>query len=179
MISATIPGLPCKASVPGVSTAAQAREPPHHLASREVFLRQEELALASAEARRKRIDVRFRAHGSISDSQAGYWAGPGRLLSLSFSPYDERTVMEREVSERSEPGLSPHESLGSAQAAGNEVEVLIDDPHNPDKLLDVRRAFPGQVISYRVGLRRDIEQYVSVVLDPGSDEGSRIFSASW
>ena len=44
---------------------------------------------------------------------------------------------------------------------GQVVEVLIDDPHNPDKRFDVRRAFPGQTVVYHVGLRADIERLLS------------------
>ncbi|MGH7204769.1 MAG: GspE/PulE family protein [Nitrospiraceae bacterium] len=38
------------------------------------------------------------------------------------------------------------------------IDILIDDPHDIDKGLDIKRAFPGLSIRFAVGLRRDIEQ---------------------
>ena len=55
---------------------------------------------------------------------------------------------------------------------GNGIEVLIDDPHNPDKLFDVRRAFPGQALSYRVGLRCDIARLLNAI--QGRESGDAI-----
>ena len=45
------------------------------------------------------------------------------------------------------------------------MEVLIDDPHDLDKALDIRRAFPGLAIRLAVGLRRDIAQFLLAASD--------------
>ncbi|MGZ8394978.1 MAG: GspE/PulE family protein, partial [Nitrospira sp.] len=171
MISATVSALPVKESVQGVAAAAQPRAVgPYHRLVEQAFLRQEELALATAEARRKRIDVasvlmdRYRIpKPAIGVALADFYGCP-------FLAYDERTVMERELLKDLSLDYLRMNHWVPLRRQGNEIEVLIDDPHNPDKLLDVRRAFPGQTILYRVGLRRDIEQYVSVVLGRESDE---------
>lgn len=47
----------------------------------------------------------------------------------------------------------------------NVLEVLIDDPHDLDKYLDIRRAFPGLTIRFAVGLRRDIAQFLLEATD--------------
>jgi len=47
----------------------------------------------------------------------------------------------------------------------NVLEVLIDDPHDLDKHLDIRRAFPGLTIRFAVGLRRDITQFLLAATD--------------
>lgn len=171
MISATVSALPVKESVQGVAAAAQPRAVgPYHRLVEQAFVRQEELALATAEARRKRIDVasvlmdRYRIpKPAIGVALADFYGCP-------FLAYDERTVMERELLKDLSLDYLRMNHWVPLRRQGNEIEVLIDDPHNPDKLLDVRRAFPGQTLSYRVGLRRDIEQYVSVVLGRESDE---------
>ncbi|MEP7151944.1 MAG: GspE/PulE family protein [Nitrospira sp.] len=171
MISATVSALPVKESVQGVAAAAQTRAVgPYHRLVEQAFLRQEELALATTEARRKRIDVasvlmdRYRIpKPAIGVALADFYGCP-------FLAYDERTVMERELLKDLSLDYLRMNHWVPLRRQGNEIEVLIDDPHNPDKLLDVRRAFPGQTLSYRVGLRRDIEQYVSVVLGRESDE---------
>ncbi|MBI4000217.1 MAG: type II/IV secretion system protein [Nitrospira defluvii] len=171
MISATVSALPVREPVQGVAAAAQARAVgPYHRLVEQAFLRQEELALATAEARRKRVDVatvlmdRYRIpKPAIGMALADFYRCP-------FLAYDERTVMERELLKDLSLDYLRMNHWVPLRRQGNEIEVLIDDPHNPDKLLDVRRAFPGQTLSYRVGLRRDIEQCLSAVLGRESDE---------
>ncbi len=51
----------------------------------------------------------------------------------------------------------------------NVLEVLIDDPHDLDKYLDIRRAFPGLTIRFAVGLRRDIAQFLLAATDRAED----------
>ncbi len=46
---------------------------------------------------------------------------------------------------------------------GTVLDIVINDPHDLEKGLDIRRAFPGYTIRFSVGLRRDIEQYFLVV----------------
>ena len=45
------------------------------------------------------------------------------------------------------------------------IDILIDDPHDIDKGLDIKRAFPGLTIRFAVGLRRDIEQVLLAAAD--------------
>lgn len=171
MISAAVSVLPVKESVQGVAAGAQARAVgPYQRLVEQGFLRQEELGLATAEARRKRIDVaavvmdRYRIpKPAIGMALADFYRCP-------FLAYDERTVMERELLKDLSLDYLRMNHWVPLRRQGNEIEVLIDDPHNTDKLLDVRRAFPGQTLSYRVGLRRDIEQCLSAVLGRESDE---------
>ncbi len=40
------------------------------------------------------------------------------------------------------------------------VNIVIDDPHDLDKCLDIKRAFPGLTIRFSVGLRLDIRQFL-------------------
>ena len=42
----------------------------------------------------------------------------------------------------------------------NTLDVLVDDPQDLDKGLDIKRAFPGLTIRFAVALRRDIDQYL-------------------
>ena len=45
---------------------------------------------------------------------------------------------------------------------GAVLDIVINDPHDLEKGLDIRRAFPGATVRFSVGLRRDIEQYLLV-----------------
>jgi len=144
----------------------------YHLLIEQGFLRQEELAMANSEALRKRVDVATVLMDRYRIPKPVIGAALAKFYSCPFLVYDERTVMERELLKDLSLDYLRMNHWVPLRRQGNSVEVLIDDPHNPDKLLDVRRAFPGQAIAYRVGLRRDIEQFLSVV--HGRESGDAI-----
>jgi type II secretory ATPase GspE/PulE/Tfp pilus assembly ATPase PilB-like protein len=171
MISTSVSVLPVKESVQGLASGAQARAVgPYQRLVEQGFLRQEELGLATAEARRKRIDVAAVVMDRYRIPKPAIGMALEDFYRCPFLAYDERTVMERELLKDLSLDYLRMNHWVPLRRQGNEIEVLIDDPHNPDKLLDVRRAFPGQTLSYRVGLRRDIEQCLSAVLGRESDE---------
>ncbi len=72
--------------------------------------------------------------------------------------YDERIVVD--------PGLLRHLNVDYLKTNywiplkrdENSVDILIDDPHDLDKCLDITRAFPGLTIRFAVGLRLDIRE---------------------
>ena len=51
----------------------------------------------------------------------------------------------------------------------NSVEVLTNDPHDPVKVLDIRRAFSGLLVRLAVGLRRDIIRLLGTAASPAPD----------
>lgn len=171
MISATVTPLSVRESVQGIAAPRQTRTlSPYHALVEQGYLRQEELALATSEARRNRVDVatvlmdRYRIpKPAIGIALADFYHCP-------FIAFDERTALERELLKNLSLDYLRMNHWVPLRRQGNEIEVLIDDPHDPDKLLDVRRAFPGQALAYRVGLRRDIEQCLNAVLDRDSGE---------
>lgn len=143
---------------------------PYYLLVEQAFLGQEELILAVAEARQKRIEVASVLLDRYRIPKPAIGAALERYYCCPFFAYDERAIMQRELLKDLSPDYLRMNHWVPLRRQGNEVEVLIDDPHNSDKLLDVRRAFPGHTISYRVGLRRDIEQCLSAMLGRESGE---------
>ncbi len=173
MIPATLSALSAREPVQGVAAAAQAPAAGrYHSLVEQGFLRQEELALATAEALRKRVDVATVLMDRYRIPKPAIGAALADFYRCPFLAYDERTVMERELLKDLSLDYLRMNHWVPLRRQGKGVEVLIDDPHNPDKLLDVRRAFPGQALSYRVGLRRDIEQCLSAV--HGRESGDAI-----
>lgn len=170
MIPVTDAVLPERQAIPAAAAAHTPAGGPYHLLVEQAFLGHEELALATVEARRKRVDIgsvlldRYRIpKAAIGAALAGFYRCP-------FLGSDERTVMERELLKDLSLDYLRMNHWMPLRRQGDEIVVLMEDPHNPDKLLDVRRAFPGQRLSYRVGLRRDIEQCLSAVLGRESGE---------
>lgn len=80
-----------------------------------------------------------------------------------YLPFDERTVIEVELTRTlNHDYLRKHLWLPIARK-GQLLDVLTHDPHDVERGWDVRRAFPGMTIRYSVGLRRDIEQFLSAL----------------
>jgi type II secretory ATPase GspE/PulE/Tfp pilus assembly ATPase PilB-like protein len=44
------------------------------------------------------------------------------------------------------------------------LDILIDNPHDTEKGLDIRRAFPGLTVRFAVGFRRDIERFLRAAI---------------
>lgn len=141
---------------------------------RQGFLRQEELAIALSEAARKRLEVATVLMDRYRIPKPVIGAALAEFYRCPFLDYDERMVVDRDLLKNLSLDYLRMNHWVPLQRQGSGIDVLIDDPHDADKLLDVRRAFPGHTVSYRVGLRADIERVLSVVsggegADPISD----------
>jgi len=165
--------LPVSECSQAVSPLAQTRSAAcYHRLVEQGFLQQEELVLAMAEAARKRLDVATVLMERYRIPKPALGAALAEFYHCPFLAYDERTVMERELLKNLSLDYLRMNHWVPLRRQGNGIEVLIDDPHNPDKLFDVRRAFPGQALSYRVGLRCDIARLLNAI--QGRESGDAI-----
>ena len=173
MSRATVSMLPVSERSQAVSPLAQTRSATcYHRLVEQGFLQQEELVLATAEAARKRLDVATVLMERYRIPKPALGAALAEFYDCPFLAYDERTVMERELLKNLSLDYLRMNHWVPLRRQGNGIEVLIDDPHNPDKLFDVRRAFPGQALSYRVGLRCDIARLLNAI--QGRESGDAI-----
>ena len=173
MSRATVSTLPVSECSQAVSPLAQRRSATcYHRLIEQGFLQQEELVLATAEAARKRLDVATVLMERYRIPKPALGAALAEFYHCPFLAYDERTVMERELLKNLSLDYLRMNHWVPLRRQGNGIEVLIDDPHNPDKLFDVRRAFPGQALSYRVGLRCDIARLLNAI--QGRESGDAI-----
>ncbi len=145
----------CPATFVGSSKAA------YQLLVARGFLREEELASAISESIRKGLDVAIVLMDRYRIPKAALGAVLAEHYGCPFESFHEATVVERDLLKRLSLDYLRRNHWIPLRRQGGGVEVLIDDPHHLDKLQDVRRAFPQQLVSYRVGLRRDIEQFVA------------------
>ncbi|HWF61776.1 MAG TPA: GspE/PulE family protein [Nitrospira sp.] len=79
-----------------------------------------------------------------------------------YVSYDERTVIDPELLKNLSFDYLRRSAWVPLKRQGTVLDILINNPHDLEKGLDVRRAFPGTTIRFSVGLRRDIEQYLLV-----------------
>jgi type II secretory ATPase GspE/PulE/Tfp pilus assembly ATPase PilB-like protein len=77
--------------------------------------------------------------------------------------FDERTVIDPDLLKNLSFDYLRKNSWIPLKRQGTVLDIVINDPHDLEKGLDIRRAFPGATIRFSVGLRRDIEQYLLVV----------------
>ena len=85
-----------------------------------------------------------------------------------YLPYDERTVIDGELIKALNHDYLKKNLWLPVARRGQFLDVLTIDPHDLEKGWDVRRSFPGLTVRYAVGLRRDIEQFLSAVKGQGA-----------
>ncbi|MGH7228750.1 MAG: GspE/PulE family protein, partial [Nitrospiraceae bacterium] len=125
----------------------------------------EDLDVAIAEASNGPMDLEtlLVEHYRIHPEQLG--KSLSEFYDCPYVEYNERTPID--------PGLLRNLNLDylkknfwlPIKRDQHVLEVLIDDPHDLDKHLDIRRAFPGMTIRFTVGLRRDIAQFLLAATD--------------
>jgi type II secretory ATPase GspE/PulE/Tfp pilus assembly ATPase PilB-like protein len=88
-----------------------------------------------------------------------------------YVAFDERTVIDPDLLKNLSIDYLRRHAWIPLKRQGTVVDVVINDPHDLEQGIDIRRAFPGSTIRFSVGLRRDIEQYLLVVTGQ-ANEGS-------
>lgn len=86
-----------------------------------------------------------------------------------YLPYDERTVLDEELFKTLNIDYLKRNLWLPIARRGTLIDILTADPNDSEKNWDIRRAFSGVSIRYSVGLRRDIEQFLSVVARPAKN----------
>ena len=132
---------------------------------RNCCISREDLDVAIAEASKGPMDLEtlLVEHHRIHPEQLGN--SLSEFYDCPYVEYNERRPID--------PGLLKNLNLDylkknfwiPMKRDQNVLEVLIDDPHDLDKHLDIRRAFPGLTIRFAVGLRRDIAQFLLAATD--------------
>lgn len=150
-------GLPSGKTRPSRIHSAGLYEPLVH----QGFLRQEELTLVVSEAVRRRLDVATLLMDRYRIPKPALGAALAKFYECQFLASDEQILVEPELLKNLSVDYLRMNHWVPLKRQGQVVEVLIDDPHSPDKRFDVRRAFPGQTVVYHVGLRADIERLLS------------------
>ncbi|HMS84369.1 MAG TPA: GspE/PulE family protein [Nitrospira sp.] len=86
----------------------------------------------------------------------------GEFYQCPYVPYDERMIIDPELLKNLSFDYLRKNAWIPLKRQGTVLDIVINDPHDLEKGLDIRRAFPGTTIRFSVGLRRDIEQYLLV-----------------
>jgi type II secretory ATPase GspE/PulE/Tfp pilus assembly ATPase PilB-like protein len=84
-------------------------------------------------------------------------------------PYDERTILDAELFKTLNIDYLKRNLWLPIARRGTLIDILTTDPNDSEKNWDIRRAFSGVSIRYSVGLKRDIEQFLSVFAKPAKN----------
>ena len=93
-------------------------------------------------------------------SKAALGSALSEFYQCPYVPYDERTIIDPDLLKTLSFDYLKKNAWVPLKRQGTILDILTNDPHDLEKGLDIRRAFPGFTIRFSVGLRRDIEQYL-------------------
>lgn len=86
------------------------------------------------------------------------------LYDCPYIPYDDRTVVDPELLRDLNIDYLKKYHWIPLKRENTVLDVLIDNPHDLEKGVDIRRAFPGMIIRFAVSLQRDIERYLQAAV---------------
>lgn len=120
-----------------------------------------ELDAAVEEARARQTDLETVLLKTYRLSKGELGAALGAYYRCPYVPYHERTVMDPTLLKNLSLDYLKRSAWVPLRREGDQLQVVMTDPHDVEKQSDVRRAFPGCVIRISVTLRCDIEQFLA------------------
>ena len=139
------------------------------LAYREL-VSQSDLKTAVEEALSRCVDLETILLDKYRVQKADLGAALSEFYQCPYVAYDERTVIDPDLLKDLSLDYLKKNSWLPLKRQGTVLDIVINDPHDLEKGLDIRRAFPNDTIRFSVGLRRDIEQYFLVVTGQANGE---------
>lgn len=129
------------------------------------WISQEDLDAAIAEVSGGPMDLETLLIEKYRVSQAQLGKSLSDFYRCPFIEFNERRLINPELLKNLNLDYLKRNYWIPLKRDQNDLEVLIDNPHDLDKQLDIRRAFPGLTIRPAVGLRRDIAQFLLAATD--------------
>ena len=136
------------------------------------LISQDDLDAAVKEALSREVDLETVLLDKYRVPKSDLGAALSEFYQCPYVPFDERTIIDPDLLKNLSFDYLRNSAWIPLKRQGTVLDVVINDPHDLDKGLDIRRAFPGVTVRFSVGLRRDIEQYILVVT--GQADGASI-----
>ena len=127
------------------------------------LIKQAELDAAIEESLSREIDLETLLLDKYRVPKSALGSALSEFYQCPYVSYDERTVIDPELLKNLSFDYLKRSAWIPLKRQGSVLDIVINDPHDLEKGLDIRRAFPGTTTRFSVGLRRDIEQYLFVV----------------
>lgn len=129
-----------------------------------------ELEVAVEEALSRMVDLETILLDKYCVPKADLGAALSEFYQCPYVAYDERTVIDPDLLKNLSLDYLRKNSWLPLKRQGTVLDIVTNDPHDLEKGLDIRRAFPGYTIRFSVGLRRDIELYFLAVTGQANSE---------
>ncbi|MBK9307366.1 MAG: type II/IV secretion system protein [Nitrospira sp.] len=126
------------------------------------LMSQADLDVAIEESLSREVDLETILLEKYRVPRAALGSALSEFYQCPYVPYDERTIIDPDLLKNLSFDYLRRNSWLPLKRQGTVLDVVINDPHDLEKGLDIRRAFPGVTVRFSVGLRRDIEQYLLV-----------------
>ncbi len=126
------------------------------------LISQSDLDAAVEESLSRQIDLESILIEKYRVPKASLGLALSEFYQCPYVPYDERTIIDPELLKNLSFDYLRRNSWIPLKRQGIVLDIVINDPHDLEKGLDIRRAFPGTTVRFSVALRRDIEQYLLV-----------------
>jgi type II secretory ATPase GspE/PulE/Tfp pilus assembly ATPase PilB-like protein len=126
------------------------------------LIKQAELDAAIEESLSREIDLETLLLDKYRVPKSALGSALSEFYQCPYVSYDERTVIDPELLKNLNFDYLKRSAWIPLKRQGAILDIVINDPHDLEKGLDIRRAFPGTTTRFSVGLRRDIEQYLFV-----------------
>lgn len=126
------------------------------------LIKQADLDAAIEESQSREIDLETLLLDKYRVPKSALGSALSEFYQCPYVSYDERTIIDPELLKNLSFDYLRKNSWIPLKRQGGVVDIVINDPHDLEKGLDIRRAFSGTMTRFSVGLRRDIEQYLLV-----------------
>ncbi|MGZ8374673.1 MAG: GspE/PulE family protein [Nitrospira sp.] len=126
------------------------------------LIKQAELDAAIEESLSREIDLETLLLDKYRVPKSALGSALSEFYQCPYVSYDERTVIDPELLKNLSFDYLKRSAWIPLKRQGSVLDIIINDPHDLEKGLDIRRAFPGTTTRFSVGLRRDIDQYLFV-----------------
>jgi type II secretory ATPase GspE/PulE/Tfp pilus assembly ATPase PilB-like protein len=91
---------------------------------------------------------------------------------VKFVSYDERIIIPSDLVQGLNPGYMKRNFWVPLQRDNGKMVILIDDPHNAERVKEIKALMQAEDYEFRVALREDIIQFIDTAVGRGSEEVS-------
>ena len=131
------------------------------ISSQRITREQLDAARTEAQTQDRELETILMSKYNITKQELG--ASFAAYANCPFREYDEMYPVDPQLTKGINPNYLKINYWIPLRATADSVEVLIDDPFVFHKTRDIRRLFPEKQIRYCIGLREDIQKYVSSI----------------
>ncbi len=121
---------------------------------------QDELEAAQSEIVKGSIDLETVLLDNYHISKAEMGKALSEHYGCPFIEFDEHTFPDPELLKDLNIDYLKNTHWIPLKRDRSVIDILIDNPQDIEKGMDIKRAFPGVTLRFAVGLRRDIEQFL-------------------